>query len=470
MWTDLVTVAIDVLPDDVLLHIFRFIQPEDVDRLWSLSWGWHRLVHVCRRWRSVVFSSPNFLDLRLVCCPWTRVELIPIWPPIIPIIIRNMFDWPMPEDYDFDAVMVHHNRVREIDLLHLTGSQLQRLASAMLVDFPALIHLTFGFGDDYGGPAPALPDEFLAGSAPCLQSLELHSIPFPVLPKLLLSATHLVRLSLRDVPHSGYVSPEAIVTGLAVMNNLRSFIIEFESPLSCPRQGSRPPPPTRTVLPALTRFEFRGISEYLEDLVARIDTPLLDSIWITFFQQLIFDIPRLAQFMGRTTRFETLNEAHVEFDYQGVQIGNLPPTRTFQFEEKSGLRISCREVNWQLSSLAQVLTSVFPSIHMVEHLYISGPRYLPSQWQQVEITPWLGIFLPFTDVRNLYVCKEFAQCIALSLQDLVGEIGMGMLPALESLFLENLQPSGPVQEDIQRFVVARRRLGYPVAVFEWDGT
>ena len=56
-----------------------------------------------------------------------------------------MDDWPMPEDYDFDAAIVHPNRVCEIDLHHLTSSQLQRLVSAMQEPFPALIHLRLDF-------------------------------------------------------------------------------------------------------------------------------------------------------------------------------------------------------------------------------------------------------------------------------------------------------------------------------------
>jgi hypothetical protein len=124
-----------------------------------------------------------------------------------------MDNLPMPEDYDFDAAIVHQNRVCEIDLLHLTDSQLQQLALAMQEQFPALIHLTL-FADFIAGPAPALPDGFLGGSAPSLQYLRLQSISFPALPKLLLSATELVRLTLWDIPYSGYISPEAIVTSL----------------------------------------------------------------------------------------------------------------------------------------------------------------------------------------------------------------------------------------------------------------
>jgi hypothetical protein len=442
---------------------------EDADRLWRLSWRWHGLVQVCQRWRSVVFASPNFLDLSLVCRPWTRVELIGIWPPL-PIIIRDMVNWPMPEDYDFDAAIVHHNRICEIVLLYLTSLQLQRLALAMQERFPALIHLILGFTSStsyhsHPASAPALPDGFLGGSIPRLQTLSLHCIAFPALPKLLLSATDLVRLSLRDIPHSGYISPEAVVSGLAGSANLKSLTIAFKSPLSCPNRERRSPPPQiRNVLPALTRFEFQGVSEYLEELVARIDTPLLDSIWVTLFSQLVFDIPQFAQFMERTTRF---NEVHVDFDSNGVQFESLSPTQTSN--ETSGLRISCRELDWQLSSLAQVTTSFFPSIYMVEHLYISGSLHLPSQWQDdIENVQWLEIFYPFFAVKNLYVSKEFARCIAFSLQELVGERAADVFPALETLFLEELRPSGPVKEAIGQFVAARQLLGHPVAVSDWN--
>jgi len=454
-------VTINILPDDVLLHIFHLI------RAWRLSWEWHRLVHVCWRWRSVVFVSPNFLDLRLVCGPRTRVQLTDIWPPL-PIIIRDTEDLPMPEDYDFAAATVHNNRVCEINLVLLTSSQLQRLASAMQEPFPALTHLMLNLGGDYSRQALSLPDGFLGGSAPRLQSLWLRSIPSPALPKLLSSATSLVRLSLWNIPHSGYISPENIVTSLAMLSNLESLTIDFESPLSRPKQESRHPPlPTRTVLPALTRFEFKGVSEYLEDLVALVNTPLLNSICITFFHQLIFDLPQLAKFMRRTTRFQALDEAYVNFGTYGVQV--IPLTQTG--DEESRLKISCKELDWQLSSVAQVFASFFPSIYMVEHLYIHGPRNLLPQWQDdIESMQWLEILHPFTTVKNLYVSENSAQCIAPALQELVGGRVTEVLPALESLFMEELLLSGPVGEAIEQFVAARQVLGRPVTVSRWNRT
>jgi hypothetical protein len=463
-------VTINTLPNEILLLIFRFDRLGYLDELGyfsrerSMFWKWHRLIHVCRRWRAVVFGSPNFLNLRLVYGPRTRLELTDIWPPL-PIAITNYLGTLFPEDYDFDSAIVHHNRrVYDIYLAGLNNLALQRLASGMRVQFPALINLSLRLFDD-SGPAPVLPNQFLGGSAPNLESLALYSIPFPALPRLLLSATGLVHLILSHIPHSGYFSPEAMVTGLAVLVNLEFLFIKFESPLSRPdREIPRPPLPTLNVLPALTKFVFSGASEYMEHLVARIDTPLLDSIWITFFHQLIFTIPRLAQFMRRTPRFLALDEAHVDVDDFGVQVSPLP-----LLGEKPWLRISFRELNWQLSSLAQVFTSFFPSIDTVENLYILRPRKLPLLWQDdIENTQWLEILDPFTAVKNLYVCKEIAPRIAFALQKLVGRRVMDVLPALESLSLEELQLSEPVQEAIVHFVAARRLFGHPLAVLDWE--
>jgi hypothetical protein len=202
----------------------------------------------------------------------------------------------------------------------------------------------------------------------------------------------------------------------------------------------------------------------LEDLVAQIDAPLLDTIATIFFHQLIFDIPQLAQFMRRTARFQAINEAHVVFDLYNVEVGSLPPGHS---GEQPTLQISCqcRELDWQLSSLAQVFPSFFPSIYMLEHLYIYRPRYSNPRWQDdIENMQWLEVFQPLTAVKNLYVVKDFAQPISLALQELVGERVTEVLPALESLSVEELQPTGPVQKAFGQFVAARQLLGHPVAV------
>jgi hypothetical protein len=100
------------------------------------------------------------------------------------------------------------NRVFQVDLWDLVGQQLEEVLATMQVPFPELTDLWLWSDRE---TMSAIPDSFLDGSAPRLRSFDFDGIPFPGLPKLLLSATHLVELWLSNIPHSGYISPKAIV-------------------------------------------------------------------------------------------------------------------------------------------------------------------------------------------------------------------------------------------------------------------
>ena len=66
-------VTIETLPDLALLEIFDFYVHADYHfRDEELS-AWLSLVHVCRKWRNVVFGSPLRLNLRLHCVARTPV-------------------------------------------------------------------------------------------------------------------------------------------------------------------------------------------------------------------------------------------------------------------------------------------------------------------------------------------------------------------------------------------------------------
>jgi hypothetical protein len=54
------------------------------------------------------------------------------------------------------------------------------------------------------------------------------------------------------------------------------------------------------------------------------------------------------------------------------------------------------------------------------------------------------------------------------LQELTGERIVEVLPALNDLFLEGLQPSGFVQEALKPFVAARQSSNHPVVIQRWD--
>ena len=183
--------------------------------------------------------------------------------------------------------------------LDLAGWQMEEVLAAMQVPFPELTELWLTSDLE---TVPVIPDSFLGRFAPRLREFHLDGISVPRLPNLLLSTTHLVALGLINIPHSGYISPEAIVALISVLSRLETLYIVFQSPQSRPDGETRPPPSKRSVIPALTSLHFKGVIEYSEDLVNHIDTPQLDDLRITLFNHIDFDILRLAQFINRTPK------------------------------------------------------------------------------------------------------------------------------------------------------------------------
>ena len=209
---------------------------------------WETLVHVCRRWRSIVLGAPRRLDLRLVCTAGTPArEMLDIWP-VLPIFIR-LFGLDAGEGVDnVVAALEHSDRVHEIYVEDASNSALETLVAAMQGPFDELIHLDLSSLEE---TASVLPDSFLGGTALRLRSLSLRSIPFPALPKLLLSASDLVSLGLWDIPDSGYISPEVMVACLSTLTRLADLYIQFRSPRPHPDQATHhlpSLPATRAVL------------------------------------------------------------------------------------------------------------------------------------------------------------------------------------------------------------------------------
>jgi hypothetical protein len=458
---DLARVTTDMLPDVALLEIFDFY----ID--WAGINAWRTLVHVCRKWRIVVFGSPRRLDLKLYCTPRMPVrKMLDVWPHL-PLEIEAFRHemWDVARVDNVVAALERNDRLHQLRFIDISSSQFEKISPAMQQPFPALMHLYFGFGDDVDETAPVIPASFLGGTAQRLQTLSLMHIPFPGLPKFLLSATHLVHLFLFRIPHSGYFSPEAIVSSISVLTGLKTVIIDFESPRSRPdRRNRRPPPATRTLFPILTMLDFKGASEYLEDLVARIDAPLLSFLEITFFHQLIFETPRLTQFITRLPKLMTHDKAQLFFSDREAMV-----TLASNDNRRLGLRISCKRLDWQISSLAQLCSRSLPQalIPTLEYLYIF--EFGVSLWQDdIENSQWLELFHPFTAVKGFHISREFASFVAPALQELVGERVTEVLPVLQTLFLEEELSSGPVQEAIGKYIAARQLAGHPISVSLWE--
>ena len=100
----------------------------------------------------------------------------------------------------------------------------------------------------------------------------------------------------------------------------------------------------------------------------------------------------------------------------------------------------------------------------MEQLYIFEKQNSRTLWQDdIENSQWLEFLRPFTVVKGLYISQEFTQRIAPTLQELVGGRVTKVLPALRTLFLEQILPSGLVQ-----FVAARELSSRPMTVSRWE--
>jgi hypothetical protein len=394
-------------------------------------------------------------------------DMLDIWPPLPLVIQSGLYGRGRPTGRvdNVLAVLERRDRVHRIELYHTDDLPWENFLAAMQEPFPELTYLLLY---SFDGTVPVFPDSLLGGSAPRLVHLVLHGIPFSGLPKLLLSATHLVYLHLSNIPHSGYISSEAIVTVLSTLTSLDEFSLEFKSPRSHPNWASRrPPPQTRTILSVLTRFLYKGVYEYLDDLVARIDAPRLNDLSLNFFNDIVFDTPQFNQFINRTLTLEALENAHVIFRDYAASVNFSSQT-----SEKRTLKvgISCRALDWQVLSLEQVCTSCLPPLSSTEDLYIYEHPDSERDWQDnIESTQWLELLRPFATVRNLYLSKKFMPRITPALHELIGSSGMTeVLPNLRSIFLEELHPSGPVQEGIEKFVAARHLFGHTITVSHWE--
>jgi len=453
-------VATDTLPDEVLFHTFYFY----VNQTWDED-AWHTLVHVCQQWRYVVFASPKRLNLRLHCTHGRAVKnMLDVWPLSLPIVISDHDLHTTPPELEgakiFIAALKHRDRISAIDL----QAWLWEPIVAMTEPFPVLTSLrlhSWAMGLNL-----VLPDSFMGGSCPRLQVLHLDEIPFPGVGKLLLSTSDLTGLYLQDIPYSGYIAPEAMITYLSTLTKLESFDLGFRSPRSrAKRANRRPPTVTRIVLAALTEFQFKGDSAYLEEIVSRIDAPLLDTFTITFFDCLVLDTPQLRHFISHTEKFTALHRADVLFhgDYHDIGVtfspsGGLRPTDRGTLT----LGVLYADSGPGFMSLVRLCSSAWPPLPTLERL--SALNYVSSRQPRIAVTEWVEFLRVFIFVKDLDLFGGLSYQIMNALRELAGEGVIEVLPALQNIFVHELWTSDDILKSIEPFVAARQLSGHPVAV------
>ena len=455
-----------MLPDDVLLGIFDFCEDNHDRCNIGHVWDWHFLVHVCRRWRQVIFASPHHLNLKILCTNQTPVRKnLGIWP-AFPIVVDyytvhyESGGTPLNED-NIVAALDSKNLDRVCFVrLGVTGSQLKRIATVMQKPFPTLKYLHIVLEDEYAS-APVLLDGFLGGSAPGLKKIVFSGVPYPALPTLLLSASGLVELGLHSISP---ISPEAMVTSLDALPRLERFSIEFDSSTTSLPDRIYSPPITQSVLPALTSFRFRGLNEYLEDLVSRIDCPQLSAISVVYLNPPIdFPATRLVEFVDRSvgprsTVFRrgqvVVRKRSTTFTLYHTKYPSLDPCSDWPpFTRDS------EAFEWRVTHMAQVLSRVSATLSNVVHLELyKGPHH--GCMSTVE---YQRVLCQFSAVRTLKVGWEIAERMARTLEDLIEERVVELFPFLELILLQG-QPAS----SIEKFVALRQLSGHFVTVVDCE--
>ena len=255
-----------------------------------------------------------------------------------------------------------NDRICRLDLLDIPSWQLETILEAMQQSFPALTWRNLW---SRNRSLPVQPDSSLGGSAPRLQALFLDSIPFPGLPKLLLSAPHLVRLVIWNIPNYAHLSSEMMITCLSELTKLERLDIRFAILKQRPpyQRSQLPPPPARTLFPVLAELQFNGDIEYLEILVVHIHAPLVDKLTAFFHNPIVLDTPQLTQLISRAN-FDAHDKAYVKFSQSDISV-TLPQTSDEVLTlaipyNLTGFGVLSSQPRLQLSSLARLCGSSFP--------------------------------------------------------------------------------------------------------------
>jgi hypothetical protein len=441
-----------VLPDDVLLVIFGFYRV-------SSPPYWHRLAHVCQRWRRIVFAFPCSLDLRLYCTPKTPVrDTLDCWP-AFPLVVRcggsPHSKRPSPEEEDnIVAALQHPNRVRSIEL-RLTSSLVEKLRTQVEEPFSDLEDLVIL---SQNSTQLVLPSTFQWGSR--LRTLHSTRVAFS-LPQLLSSSPNLTDLQLHDIPRVGSFSPEALASALSGTTQLQSLSLRFLSPSSHHNHIGVPPPSDELVsLPFLTRFKFRGTSNNLNKLAARIDAPRLGDIEIAFFNELTPDVSHLGPFLSRIETQKSHRRVDIRTSKRTISIcftrRGAPP--------RLKLEISCRRLDRQLSSMAQICDHLPPFLLGIGNLGINTTQPT-SGHVSVESEQWLRLIRSFSGAEKVHVAGELATDVVHALRPANDEELSMVLPALRNLYIQEPGPLfAPLRAAVVPFVTSRRLSGCPVTV------
>ena len=386
--------------------------------------------------------------------------------PPLPLVI-DFFrrDITAEDEEGIFLALEQRSRIRRIRL-EIPILNLQKLIVYINEEYPILEYLTMAplFSDKSANVK--LPETL---RAPHLRHLGLFGFTIPRGSQLLPAAVGLVTLCLAIADPSSYLHPTVLLQWITFMPQLKTLVVLFYFPvpnLDVERQLSRLPSLGlgHIALPNLRHFWFRGVSAYVEAFVRRIFAPRLQKLQILFFEQLTFSIPHLVQLMN-TAEDLRFSDGKLQFFDEHVDVEVYPreeaedETEVYAFH----MRVHCWHLDWQVSSVAQILNALGQVFSAVERLTLVHEVHSQSskEHNDVDRIEWHKLLKPFSNVKTLCIddglVEELSRC--LQLED--GEDPLELLPELQEL---EYSGSGDTDDAFTPFIDARQNAGRSVTL------
>ena len=335
---------------------------------------------------------------------------------------------------------------------------------------------------EYGKVAHVNTDAFLGGSITRLKKLSLSGCQFSALSTLLSSASELVDLHIGDLPVTGgeHISPEAMTTCLSSLTRLQSLSIHFRWRPSFTHPTSQRAPPSTlapAVLSALTNLSLEGPHQYLEDLLTRNHTPLLEHGNLQFYDVPNFDSPQIAQFIHHTGMFNSPSgvDVYIRKAVSFEFFSSIDPEKKFYMSfSGSGTQIDLYK---EVELMEQLCTRCPPLLSHIDRLQLDGGDV--KFWSPGLLrAPWLEFLQPFTAVRTLHLSGSVIMPdVSRTLGELAEERATEVLPALHTLVLSWSRTGvSKAARLVEPFIVARKHSEHPVTLkrqagwSDWDSS
>ena len=464
------TASIDILDDNSLLHIFYLCRPfllgeygDANGRLeggsdWVRERWWYKLAHVCQRWRNVALGSPFYLGLSLVCTRGTPVSDMLANSPPLPLVIDHFKEGRDISAEDEEATILalrQRARVRRVRL-GVPVTNLLKLIMAIDEEYPILEYLVV-MRQVQDNLVLTLPETF---QAPHLRHLVLTGFSLPIGSPLLTAAVGLVTLCLHMTHPSSYFQPNTLLQWISSMPQLETLVIAFYFALpnrDIERQLTHMPVITPIALPNLHDLNFFGVSTYLEALIHRITTPRLKKLIITFLNQLTFSVPRLLQFMNTTNNI-SFERAKLGFFGEQVNVAVYRHGETETFAVS--LNVRCQHLDWQVSSVAQIVNPPSQMFSAVEHLTLERGTHILSSEEHNEVDPieWRKLLSSFSGVKTLQIDNGLVEGLSRCLESDDGGLLLVLIPELQELTYSGSDNA------FTSFVNARQKAGRPITL------